>query len=73
MTETTTITETETHKASDRKVCELFDPKSKKFINFKGVHRPMGMMPKEEREQVLERWFSFLEEFSLWCWNRRLV
>ena len=40
------------------KECEKHDEKRKKFKNFEGVHRPMGIMEKKEYEDIVSGYHS---------------
>ncbi|CAB9507821.1 expressed unknown protein [Seminavis robusta] len=41
------------------KICEEHDPVTGKFLNYKGVHRPMGNFTKEEYKALNDFWLSF--------------
>ncbi|CAB9517873.1 expressed unknown protein [Seminavis robusta] len=41
------------------KICEEHDPVTGKFLNYKGVHRPMGNFTKEEYKAFYDFWLSF--------------
>lgn len=47
------------------KDCEEYDEKRKKFKNFKGVQRPMGIMEKKEYGDIYHFWLSFWDNTFL--------